>query len=673
MGLNIGALGNFAGGAAKGIAAYQEQAARDREMAMREEALGMQKKEFGWKETEQNQKVEFNRLLQKAFGQDAPDKVGDVTANAPTAIPTTDTMPPADAPDKVGNVTAKAPTAIPTTVAVPPADGSVIKSSGSTPVLNYSDEDYRAWIADKTTKLDFKDWVNEKNTPAAPTPDPDEDTLSRESLAKKTAAAAAPAQAIPTVATATPAAPAQATATDKAALAPAAASTATPTPSTSSLLANDPYFGKIQKLKDLAMKSGNSYALDKAMDMESKYTQTLANQQTIKLGDQTLTLGEFKIREAKTTEEFNQRFNTVMADIRKTSAARLDQITSVAQTDGLKGLVDTFGPELKKDLGHDVQFKNGAIVVLDDQGKPIGQPITSIDQAQGALQDLARSEYSNNLRTKMLSEGLFKNETELATFLQKEQELKNQGISATAAASHAKTAADELAAKNKAGVFQAQANQANAAAGMSKEHTLLYGQIRKAAAADAETREKLQEPMGRYAALSEEEQIGPKGRAILGEMAAIAAKSSKDVAATITALTKGNKADQIKDPKLIEQLGKSYAEDLQAARTPEEVTAIKRKYAEAGLNTGYIDPLKSVLPKPGENLNPDAAGKNKSAIPVVDSVEAGSFGGGGTYKGNPDREAAAKEAKFKADMDAETARIKAAREARQAKATAIPR
>ena len=72
MGLNIGALGNFAGGVAKGISAYQEQAARDREIAMREEALGMQKKEFGWRQKEQDQKAEFNNLLQQAFGQDAP-------------------------------------------------------------------------------------------------------------------------------------------------------------------------------------------------------------------------------------------------------------------------------------------------------------------------------------------------------------------------------------------------------------------------------------------------------------------------------------------------------------------------------------------------------------------------------------------------------------------------
>jgi hypothetical protein len=659
MGLNIGALGNFAGGVAKGMTAYQEQALREKEMAMREEALAMQKKKFGWEETEQNQKVEYNDLLKQAFGMDAPDKVGNANINptnfagglsyqnaqgqASTAIPIDDEAILAHAktlPTETADlITEKAKAA--GNAASDPAEAQRLRTQA-----------YKSLVAENmasTTTLPVKP-PTDLNAPA---------TAAAAIPTAATATPAAPAQAaaaIPTAATATPAAPAQAAA-----------------PAASSLLANDPYFSKIQKLKDLAMQKGNGLALDKALDMESKYTQTLANQQTIKLGDQTLTLGEFKIREAKTTDEFNQRFNTVMADVRKTSAARLDQITSVAQTDGLKGLVDTFGPELKKALGHDVQFKNGAIVVLDDKGKPIGQPITSIDQAQGALQDLARSEYANNLRTKMLSEGLFKNENELAAFLQKEQELKNQGISATAAASHAQTAADELAAKKQAGVFQAQANQANASAGMAREHTLLYGQIRKAAAADAATREALQEPMGRFAALSEEDQNGPRGRAILAEMATIAAKTSKDVAATITALARGNKADQIKDPKLIEQLGKSYAEELQAATTPEQIIAIKRKYAEAGLNTGYIDPLKTALPKPGENLNPDA-GKNKTALPIAstDNTDAAAVGGGGTYTGNPDKEAAARQAKFKADMAAAEARIKAEREARQARSRAIP-
>lgn len=653
MGLNIGALGNFAGGVAKGISAYQEQAARDREIAMREEALGMQKKEFGWRQKEQDQKAEFNNLLQQAFGQDAPDKVGNVTARFAGG----DEMSAASAA-----AAAKAPTAIPTTApatAMPPADGSVIKSSGSTPVFDRSNENYNAWIADKTTKLDFTDWVNQKNTPAAPTPDFEVDPLSRESLARTTALFEK---------TAPAAAPAQAIATDKAA--PATKAPAPAETSATAALSNDPHLLKIQKLKDLAMKSGNSYALDKAMDMESKYTQTLANQQTIKVGDQTMTLNSYKIRQADTTEKFDQKFNAAMDDVRKTSAARLDQISEVAKSKGMEGLVSTFGPELKKALGHDVQFKNGAIVVLDDQGKPIGQPITNLDQAKGALQELAQTEYANNLKSKLMKEGLFRDEKELVTFLQKEQELKTHGISATAqtaqaaaATANAATSADELAAKKKAGTFEATANQANAAAKSSTAHAALYNSMATVAKTNAEAGTVIKPYLEKYSKMTPEQQAGAEGQAVLLEAATAAAKKTGDITGILNAMKKPDRS-----VVTTEERTAAYR-DLENAVTPEQIEAVKEKWP----NVFGEDPMVTAFKKAKGNDKTDKtdAGKNKSAIPV-DSVEAGSFGGGGTYVGNPDKEAVAKQAKFKAAMDAETARIKAAREAKQAKPKAIP-
>ena len=82
---------------------------------------------------------------------------------------------------------AAAPAAAPATEAtMPAADGSVIESSGSTPVLDRSDENYRAWIADKTTKLDFTDWINQKNAAAPAASASAVDPLSRESLANIT-------------------------------------------------------------------------------------------------------------------------------------------------------------------------------------------------------------------------------------------------------------------------------------------------------------------------------------------------------------------------------------------------------------------------------------------------------------------------------------------------------
>jgi hypothetical protein len=100
---------------------------------------------------------------------------------APAAASATTAAPPA-APATTAESTA-APVTAESTATVPPADGSVINSSGSTPVFDRSNENLNAWIADKTTNLDFTDWINQKNTPAAPTPDSAVDPLSRESLA----------------------------------------------------------------------------------------------------------------------------------------------------------------------------------------------------------------------------------------------------------------------------------------------------------------------------------------------------------------------------------------------------------------------------------------------------------------------------------------------------------
>jgi hypothetical protein len=56
-----------------------------------------------------------------------------------------------------------APVTAESTATMPAADGSIIKSSGSTPVFDRSNENYKTWLADKTTNLDFTDWVNQKN------------------------------------------------------------------------------------------------------------------------------------------------------------------------------------------------------------------------------------------------------------------------------------------------------------------------------------------------------------------------------------------------------------------------------------------------------------------------------------------------------------------------------
>lgn len=63
MGISIGALGNFAGGVAKGISAYQEQALRDKEMAMRQAQLEIEKEKQGWARAEAEDKEAYRKIL----------------------------------------------------------------------------------------------------------------------------------------------------------------------------------------------------------------------------------------------------------------------------------------------------------------------------------------------------------------------------------------------------------------------------------------------------------------------------------------------------------------------------------------------------------------------------------------------------------------------------------
>lgn len=63
MGLNIGALGNFAGGVAKGISAYQEQALREKDAEMRQAQLEIEKEKQGWARAEAEDKEAYRKIL----------------------------------------------------------------------------------------------------------------------------------------------------------------------------------------------------------------------------------------------------------------------------------------------------------------------------------------------------------------------------------------------------------------------------------------------------------------------------------------------------------------------------------------------------------------------------------------------------------------------------------
>lgn len=77
MGLNIGALGSFAGGVARGMSAYQEQALREKELALREQAAAREEEKY-------QRERESQELLKKAY---TPTEGGVSTQEITGALP----------------------------------------------------------------------------------------------------------------------------------------------------------------------------------------------------------------------------------------------------------------------------------------------------------------------------------------------------------------------------------------------------------------------------------------------------------------------------------------------------------------------------------------------------------------------------------------------------------
>ena len=142
--------------------------------------------------------------------------------------------------------------------------------------------------------------------------------------------------------------------------------------------------------------------------------------QQAEAGALALKKGGLEVKALERDADFNARFDKVMQGVYQSSAARMQEIQTTAEAGGMKGLVDKFGPELKKALGADVQLVGNNIVVKVKGQKP--QTISSLSQAVQALQGAAQLEFGQQLEQRMLSDGLFKSPQELVKFFQDRRE-----------------------------------------------------------------------------------------------------------------------------------------------------------------------------------------------------------------------------------------------------------
>lgn len=161
---------------------------------------------------------------------------------------------------------------------------------------------------------------------------------------------------------------------------------------------------------------------------------------------------------SRRTADLTNAFDTTMDKLHKESADRVSSIKATAEAGGMKGLAETFGPELKKAFGHEIQFKpvpggTGEIVAMD--GKKVVARYDSLEKATQALEGLASQEFETKFSKAMLQPGMFSSPKELSDYMNKQAELKNQGITANAAS----RSADAHMKSAEAAVLNAKTNQ----------------------------------------------------------------------------------------------------------------------------------------------------------------------------------------------------------------------
>lgn len=276
------------------------------------------------------------------------------------------------------------------------------------------------------------------------------------------------------------------------------------------------YYNPEQAYVDAALKAGNQTALKEARASQLTGLQIQGVQQGI-------TKGEYELRGLQRGEERDAKFRETLDTLHQKQTKQLDEVSTIAETEGMKGLVQRYGADLKKAYGHDVALVGNNIVVKDAQGKPIGQPISSINEAKAALQQHFKTQFSADFHREMMP--LFGSPAELTNYLNKREEIGIKGR---------EVATKEALVPSEVKKNEAAANQANAHAG-------LYSNMLKVAKENSAAGEAMKPYLDKIATLVAKD---PKAadsdevQALLVQAATAGAQKSKDIAGLLSTLRK---------------------------------------------------------------------------------------------------------------------------------------
>jgi hypothetical protein len=394
-----------------------------------------------------------------------------------------------------------------------------------------------------------------------------------------------------------------------------------------------------ERFMELAGKSGSSLAMEKAMDFQAKQAQASASKQALKLGEKQLALADISLTAAnreenyrKNLDEFSNRTlktQEILHDLPNVGLKEAPALVNGALKDfGLTAkYVEPTGDAAKKQAIGGVQM--GTVEVRDSKGKVVGN-FNSVAEIQGALNG-QMEQYHNKIAAELVQ--MLPNAADRLKFMNEAQTLVNEkakvqimGRQADTGEKNAQTAADELQAKIKSGLFPAQANQANAAANASNAHASLYKNMAALSKSNAAAGEVMKPYLEKFSNLTPEQQAGAEGQAVLMEAATAAAKKSGDITGLINALKKPDRA-----AVSAEERTAAYRELGEAGTNPEAVEAVKAKWPNVFGEDPMVTAFKNAKAK-GSDTN-GAANKPKAAIPT--KTTSGSHSPSDIYKQPP--------------------------------------
>lgn len=332
-------------------------------------------------------------------------------------------------------------------------------------------------------------------------------------------------------------------------------------------------------LREHAERKGAAVPADAAM-APKKYTEAQANADyaaklktiNVEKGMQA-EKGALELKGLKRSADIDSRFDKLAEDANKLSMDRvttLKGVTAAAEATGsLKPFVDTYGPELKK-MGMSTKMVGNSIVVMQK-----GQPqhvVNSPADAAALLNNAFADERFNYIKNGMLSAGVFKDAASFSTYVsQRHKEGIDERTVSVAesrlAAQNARDYAYTTALGQKTGNWQP--------VGTDKDNT----------------------------PISYDRNTGKYERAD--------GKPIQDI--SIFKKVSGEKA--ARDPKVVDELSKGYALEIQGATTPDAIKAVNKKYAGLGLDTGYVDAVDAKANKlKGDPFAKEGKGSKPAAV-----------------------------------------------------------